>query len=108
MKCISCQQEIEDKSLFCELCGANQLANDKVEQSEQIKIITSDNNSLENRLDKADEVTQGIDGVYRWVYELNMWTNPVIIITLFKIAIIASLVPTIFVSLLALFESGYG
>lgn len=103
MKCTYCNQEIEDGSVFCELCGMNQ--NEKI-----VDILeeTSDTNELNklDKLDKLDEVVQGSDGIYRWVYELNMWTNPTILITLLKIMILASLVPTIFVTILGLFESG--
>ncbi|HZJ83607.1 MAG TPA: hypothetical protein VFD57_07340 [Clostridia bacterium] len=47
-------------------------------------------------------------GIYRWTYEMNMWTNPTIIITLAKVLLLGAAVPILFVTLLALFEQGLG
>ncbi len=47
------------------------------------------------------------DGVIRWVYELNMWKNPTIMITTIKVFFLASLVPGILVGIITLLESGF-
>ena len=43
------------------------------------------------------EFHKGNDGVIRWIYELNMWKNPAIIITTLKVFFLASLAPGILV-----------
>ena len=46
------------------------------------------------------------DGIYRWTYEVNMWKNPVILITLLKVLSFGASVPILLVTVLALFEGG--
>ena len=87
MKCISCSKEIKDGSVFCEFCGSQQL---------EVSL-----------LDESKEISKGKDGVYRWVYELNMWTNPGLLITLLNVVLLATAFPTLLVSLLELFERGF-
>lgn len=36
-------------------------------------------------MDKQSEITLGNDGKYRWLYELNLYTNPTILFLLWKI-----------------------
>ncbi len=48
------------------------------------------------------------EGVYRWTYEVNMWTNPTILITLLKIVAFGASVPILLVTILALIEDGLG
>jgi hypothetical protein len=44
----------------------------------------------------------GEDGVMRWVYEMNMWKNPTLVITIWKILLLAALAPAILVFFLNL------
>lgn len=46
------------------------------------------------------------DGIYRWTYEVNMWKNPAILITLLKGLSFGASVPILLVTVLALFEGG--
>lgn len=58
----------------------------------------------------GEKVTENIyrcpDGVYRWVYELNMLRNPVILITVFKVLGISALAVCAFVLGVDLIEDG--
>lgn len=72
MKCISCSKEIKDGSVFCEFCGNQQL--------ESVYLMN---------LRKYPNIES------RWVYELNMWTNPWILITLLKVVLLATAFPTL-------------
>ena len=47
---------------------------------------------------------QGADKIIRWVYELNMWKNPVILFTVWKVLLLASLVPALLMLTLTLFD----
>ena len=49
-------------------------------------------------------VMLGEDGVLRWVYELNMWRNPTLIITIGKVLALCALLPGLLVFFLALVE----
>lgn len=59
----------------------------------------------------GEKVTENIyrcpDGVYRWVYELNMLRNPVILITVFKVFGISALAVCAFVLGVDLIEDGH-
>ncbi len=56
----------------------------------------------------SSNISKGDDGVYRWTYEMNMWRNPTVLITLWKVFFIAAMFPVVFVTLLSLFEDGVG
>lgn len=45
-------------------------------------------------------VTLGHDGVLRWVYELDMWKNPTLLITIWKVLLLAALMPALLVAVL--------
>jgi len=47
------------------------------------------------------------EGVFYWVYEMSLWKNPTIIITLLKVLSIALILPTLVVFLSTLFDLGF-
>lgn len=49
-------------------------------------------------------VMAGNDGVLRWVFEMNMWKNPTLVITIWKVFLLASLAPTVLVLVLGVVE----
>lgn len=57
-----------------------------------------------------DELSQSepvvLDAVTRWSYHVNMWTNPILILTVWKVLFLAALAPAILVAVLAL-EDGF-
>lgn len=62
--------------------------------------MTEDNNFSKN-------ISLGNDGIYRWSYEMNMWKNPTILITLWKVFFIGGMFPVLLVTVLELFEQGF-
>lgn len=82
MECISCHQPINPESQFCPHCGSPQ------------QILPS-------------QPVTGADGVMRWTYELSMWKNPSLLITIIKVVVFASMVPVLLVTFLTL-ERGIG
>ncbi|WP_022766138.1 hypothetical protein [Butyrivibrio sp. XPD2006] len=57
---------------------------------------------------KGRKITENIyacpDGKYRWIYELNMLTNPIILLTIWKLFFILILIQLLFSFLIELFE----
>ncbi len=53
-------------------------------------------------LDVATNILRGTDGVLRWVYEMSMWRNPTLIITIWKVILIGALAPALLVFFLSL------
>lgn len=81
MICKGCGADLSADSKFCETCGAS-----IVQTSEQ---------------------NPGADvgsGVRRWMYELNLWRNPTVVITVFKVLALAALAPGVLVSVLGIIE----
>ena len=52
-------------------------------------------------------IVRGEDGVLRWVYEMNMWKNPTLVITVWNILLLVALFPAILMFLLS-FGQGAG
>lgn len=53
------------------------------------------------------EIQQGKDGTYRWVYELNLYTNPTIFLLISKIFLGIGLAIFLFVGGLEILEDGF-
>lgn len=49
-------------------------------------------------------VTAGNDGVLRWVYEMNMWKNPTLVVTIGKVFLLAAMAPALLVLILGIVE----
>ncbi len=90
MNCKKCGAEIQDGAKFCAECGA-EVKNEKL-PTDEIK--------------GGKKVTENIflcpDGKYRWVYELSMLKNPVILLTVVKVLLIAGAIVAAFVAVLNL------
>ncbi|SFT33742.1 hypothetical protein SAMN02910356_00080 [Selenomonas sp. GACV-9] len=52
-------------------------------------------------------IERGKDGVYRWVYELNLYTNPTIFLLVSKIFLGIAVAINIFILLLDVIENGF-
>lgn len=84
--CTNCGSQLEDDAKFCTNCGTPQ------ETPKENTPVEKENDAEEKRAEEnPDKNYQGAeiklcnDGVYRWVYKLNMLTNPVILFTVLKI-----------------------
>lgn len=49
----------------------------------------------------------GGDGILRWAYEMNMWKNPTLVITIWKVLLLAALAPALLIFFLNLGD-GFG
>lgn len=92
MICPKCGQKSPEDSRFCENCGAP--LGEKLPNTEVIYQQTNQQVS--------PGVVLGEDGVLRWVYELNMWKNPTLVITIWKVLMLASFVPALLIFFLNL------
>lgn len=101
MKCSQCGQSLAPGSRFCERCGAALM-----EQPEAATQATPDAEEAHERATRlvSPGITLGPDGVMRWVHELNMWKNPSLVITIWKVLLLASLVPALLIALLRLVD----
>lgn len=54
----------------------------------------------------SDAIVKDENGTYRWTYEMNMWKNSTILITVWKILLIGTMFPVMLVTILALIEDG--
>lgn len=101
MKCSHCGQSLPPDSRFCERCGAVVMSNPQ--QGIQANPDAEEAYERATRL-VSPGVTLGQDGVMRWVHELNMWKNPSLVITIWKVLLLASMVPALLVAALRLVD----
>ena len=87
MDCRHCGKAIKEEAAFCEHCGERVMADDKV---------------MAANIQPSTGMTQSSNGKIRWVYEMNMWKNPTLLITIWKISLLASLAPALLMFFLSL------
>ena len=64
-------------------------------------------NMEKNQIYNTDRVVHCSDGLYRWIYELNMYRNPIIFYTVVKVLGISFAVVAVFMFIVSLFDSGF-
>lgn len=108
MKCNNCGQQIPDESQFCEYCGepvAESLQS--LEAPEELQEMPGEDKpamaiNVQQMVQFSPGVMKGTDGILRWAYDMNMWKNPTILITVWKVLMLAAMAPALLVSLLAI------
>lgn len=101
MHCEKCGQIRPVGSRCCERCGTAASVDASGAATEA---VVSEPGSASAQAQVSPGVTLGPDGVMRWVYELNMWKSPTLVITIWKLLLLAALVPALLVCVLALVE----
>ena len=102
MYCEKCGKALAAGSHFCEFCGAVVAAH-IAPQPQRVEPDPERAFQQATRL-VSPGVTLGLDGVLRWVYELNMWRNPTVLITVWKVLLLSALAPALLVAVLAVFD----
>ena len=97
MICTKCGQKYSEGSRFCENCGTP--VGEELPKREAVDQPPNQQVS--------PGVVIGGDGILRWVYEMNMWKNPTLVITIWKVLLLAALAPALLVFFLNL-EDGIG
>ncbi len=70
-----------------------------VQSGEKVEINEVDNHLL------PPGITKDKEGMLRWVYEMHMWKNPTLLLTIWKVLMLATLVPALLLFFLEL-ENG--
>lgn len=129
MYCESCGKSIADDSKFCEHCGnkVEEEIHDDRETEEiqetaekEIELIQEEAGFEETTLVKkienvqklpleqetriSENITMSSRGSYKWMYEFSLWKNPAVLITVFKVLLIALMVPAFLMFFLTLGE----
>lgn len=94
MICPECGQKSPQDSRFCEHCGAT--FGEKLPNLEAFRQHTT------RQVNSG--VTIGEDGILRWVYEMNMWKNPTLVLTIWKVLLLAAFAPALLLFFLTLGE----
>jgi hypothetical protein len=92
MICTKCGQKLPEGSRFCEYCGAQ-----VGEELQKKEVVDQPSNQQ-----VSPGVIKGGDGILRWAYEMNMWKNPTLVITIWKILLLAALAPALLIFFLSL------
>ncbi len=97
MFCPNCGKQLPDGSAFCDNCGAQVTAQsagpEVLHQGEPVSPAQDPASAIAAAEPKACKgIELGADGKYRWVYELNMFKNPMILFTVWQIFLFAILI----------------
>lgn len=92
MICTKCGQKYSEGSRFCEKCGAP--VSEEFPKREAV--------DQQSNQQVSPGVVMGRDGILRWAYEMNMWKNPTLVITIWKVLLLAALAPSLLVFFLNL------
>ena len=92
MICIKCGREHSEDCLICENCGSP--VNEELPQKEAV--------DQPSNQQAYPGFLMGSDGILRWVYEMNMWKNPNLVITIWKVLLLSALAPALLMFFLTL------
>ena len=96
MFCPKCGNEIADRSTFCASCG--------------VKLLQPEITEADDLLEGVQRPSPGIwlcnDGKYRWFYELNMWKNPTIFISVLRVFGMTAVILLLIFCVISIFTDG--
>ncbi len=91
MICRSCGNQLSEGMNFCSVCGAPVLHGEGTPLPPEETHPEAKGGGFKTAGDSEDgryvtpNIVLGEDGVYRWMFELSLWRNPTILITLIKV-----------------------
>lgn len=104
MYCPKCGIELIDKSSFCQKCGfavsnTNSPINEAVTPplSTSPEIQKTEDVYHQSNQHVTENILMGTDGKMRWIYEMNMWKNLTLLITIGKVFFVGSMFPAVIV-----------
>lgn len=90
MFCENCGCELAEKSVFCLNCGAKITGSQEPEASFVGEPEKETPDPAPADVHISPNLTRSPDGTIRWIYELSLWKNPTIILTVWKVLLICS------------------
>ena len=79
---------------------------EEIQETEEIQEATKfDETAVEQSTIISKNITKNSTGSYSWMYEFSLWKNPAVLITVFKVSLIALMVPALFMFFLTLGDS---
>ncbi|AFA50016.1 zinc ribbon domain-containing protein [Acetobacterium woodii] len=108
MICVACGFEQNSDGNFCQNCG-EPIKRIQVEEKDSCqKMSAVKENNLSEVIEKVSlNVTKDHKGGYQWMYEYSFWKNPAVLITTYKVLLIAGSFPAGLMFVLTL-EAGIG
>lgn len=95
-------QDTKEEILNTEITESNGI---KVEEIAKIEETTEgEKTAAEQEIKISENITKGSTGSYNWMYEFSLWKNPAVLITVFKVMLIALMVPALFMFFLTIGE----
>lgn len=104
MFCEKCGYENKDDAVFCENCGERQetVVIKKIEENQETALV--EETAAEQEIKISGNIKMSSTGSYNWMYEFSLWKNPAVLITVFKVMLIALMVPALFMFFLTIDE----
>ena len=103
MFCQNCGNEVAEGSRFCSVCGAEISGQDADASSKQQTIGEGDFEEFSGQY-VTPNIVKCEDGFYRWYYDFNMYKNPTILITVFKVLGLSFGIVWVFIGIVSLIE----
>ncbi len=92
MQCENCGRTLSEDAKFCEDCGTP-----VVWENTAPNLIDPEIAKQQPTVQIGPGITQSKDGIFRWTHEVNMYKNPVLIFTIWKIFMLSALFPGLLV-----------
>ncbi len=116
MYCSKCGNEVGSGEAFCGNCG------NKLEEQVRVSagVIPQENgqgdsehlespkvSDSKKNVNYENQVHQGPDGVWRWQQDMNMWKNPTVLMTVWKVFMLSSAFPALLLFFVVLADDGF-
>lgn len=99
-------EEIQETAVVEDITETQETAVvEKTEEFQEIEVIQE--SPVEQVINISENITRSSTGSYNWMYEFSLWKNPAVLITVFKVLLLAMIVPALLMFFLTL-EDGIG